>query len=164
MFNIQAHVIIHGTRKPFEQSVFNQTDDIAKTTGIQLYNTLFNNVDTRENPDPYGIDLLIHNKETNEIIGAAEVEIKLVWEGKFKYKSLHFPERKSKFIAGSTYFTVFDKHLTQCFIVTGETLAKSRLKEVKNYKIKEGEYFFDVPIENCFYYNLNNMFNTNTVQ
>lgn len=147
-----------GVRKKFEQSVHDQTDLPARLAGIELFDALFSEIKTEENPDIYGIDLLLKDtKNPNIVLGAAEVEVKLVWTGKFRFNTLHFPERKEKFITGSTYFVIFNKALTECFVVEGQKILNSPKVEVSNYKIKNGEYFFDVPISECFHYKLSDL-------
>ena len=142
-------------RKPFEQNVFNLTDAPAREAGKFLLDNLFPNISTIDNPDKYGIDLLLTSKDDPKVLmGAAEVEVKLVWKGSFNYQTLHFPERKKKFIKGSTYFIIFNKDLTECFLVPGFDVLASPLVEVSNYKIKSGEKFFDVPITKCLHYKL----------
>lgn len=138
-------------RKPFEPEVFKATDLPAREAGIKLFNNIFPGITAVNNSDKYGVDLLLLN-EKNEVVGAAEVEVKLVWGSEFRFTTLHFPERKRKFICGSTYFVVFNKSLTDCFVVEGHELQKSNIIEVKNYKVPAGEYFFDVPISKCYYY------------
>lgn len=98
-----------------------------------------------DNPDTYGVDLICECSHGRKF--AVEVEVKKGWRGEFSFDTLHIPFRKEKFINGSTLFLVFSSNLYSVAIVTSDTLRKSPVVSVNNYKVEGKEKFFDVPVE-----------------
>lgn len=144
-----------GVRKTFDPGLHLKNDDIAKQNGINLMNAIFR-VNAIENPDTYGVDLLLMS-DSGQNLGAAEVEVKYSWKDHFFFKTLHIPERKEKFAKQGVYFIVFNQFLNKALLVEGQTLLNSPKKPVKNKFVKDGEFFFDVPIEECFYYDISSI-------
>jgi len=128
--------------KPFEKTLFNQYDAIAKET-ITKY--LSKKYDVTENPDPYGPDLYVKNT------CFAETEIKEIWTGfDFPFATVNIPARKEKYLkAGRVLFFVLSKNLKRAIVFEGKDLKKEYLKEVPNKFISQGELFFQIPVTLC---------------
>jgi len=63
--------------KAFEQNLHDQYDSEGKYTVIQFFKE--RNIEARENPDKYGVDIILYRND--KIIGFAEVEVRLMWKG-----------------------------------------------------------------------------------
>jgi hypothetical protein len=132
-------------RKPFEQSEYDQCNDLAiqkvseylKRTGHSVYSK-----------EDYKIDLTVIDKDEN--VSYHEVEIKKVWTGKFKYKTLQVPERKGRYAKKGHFIWVLNKDTTQAYVFFALLLTDDILEEVPNKKTGNiGERFYQVPIEMC---------------
>lgn len=128
--------------KAFNEKDFTDFDQLARNKARRYLEDSGYSVE--DNLDRFGVDLVCkcdHGKKF-----AVEVEVKKGWTGDFRFATLHIPFRKSKFINGSTLFFVFSSNLYSVAIVTSNTLKDSPIVDVPNYKIPEGEKFFDVPV------------------
>ena len=132
--------------KPFNQALHDLCDPPARQAVIK-YGKMKWNVDFRENPDIYGIDLLGYIR--NILCCYIEIETR-DWRNeslKCPYPSIHIPARKEKFFQKkhTLYFVVTRDFKSAYWIPTSEIIACEK-KEVSNNSVKQGEYFYDVPI------------------
>lgn len=126
-------------RKPFDENLFKSNDFKARDAAKDFL--LFSGKVAKDNPDKYGPDLVLNDGSF------IEVEIKHTWKNKFNFDSLQIPFRKEKFAKMNCTFMVFNFDCSEVFVVSGEDVLKSPVKEVKNKFIKGGEMFFQVPLE-----------------
>ena len=132
--------------KPFSQELYD-ADDKAKHLIIQFLES--NQWDAWVNPDQYGIDLLA--LDPNGIEYQVEVEVKHNWIGdKFPYQTLHFAERKRKFIDSDrmTLFITINHDKTHALVAFEEALSAAAVI-VKNTSYTEQEKFLEISVSSC---------------
>jgi hypothetical protein len=132
--------------KPFEQSLHDQHDSDGKRIVIDFFKN--RNIEARENPDKYGVDIILYRNE--KPIGYAEVEVRLMWHGaKFPYSIVNVPFRKKKLLDNElpTYFFAVNKDLTHVLCCDSEVILNSPVEENPNRFVKRHEYFYKIPLE-----------------
>ena len=125
--------------KKFDPSLYTKNDS-AKLVAIQYFSTIGKQASI--NPDTYGIDLIVDDDFY------CEVEVKHNWVGhEFPFDTLQIPLRKMKFTAldKRSWFMVMNSDRTRAIVIKHEDLLDSRITEVKNKYMNEGEKFFQVP-------------------
>lgn len=101
--------------------------------------------DVRDNPDPYGIDLLCTAGERE--IGV-EVEVKVYWQDRFPFKTLHIPQRKAKFAKDNTVFAILSGDLTRAALVSGYDVKNASIvKKMTSQTGDKEDYFFEVTLD-----------------
>jgi len=138
--------------KPFEQDLHDKFDPSGKTAVI---NFLVNKgIEAVENPDKYGIDILV--LRDGEIIGSAEVEVRN-YNHQDKsicpYNTIHVPVRKEKFRSSSSLFFSVTPDLEHAYVIVSSEIDGDK-KEVPNCKVANGEYFYDIPKDKFKYIRL----------
>jgi hypothetical protein len=119
---------------------------IQKTSGGKIV--------VEDNPDQYGVDLVM--KKRGEIIGYAEVEVRVSWKGKvFPFPDLNVPSRKAKLLKNKapTYFFSINNDHTAMFFCEGGVILDSPKKMSPNRFLSE-ELFFKVPLSKLRYVDL----------
>ena len=137
-------------RKPFEQELHDQYDEIAKIA-IKKYIEQTCGLRVEPNDDQYGVDLLLLRND--KLIGYAEVEVRQ-WSPNCPYATIHVPERKTKFFGDRVLFFALTKDLGSAYWIETNDIKEYPLKEVSNYKVASGEYFYDVPTNKFGYVSL----------
>jgi len=128
-------------RKPFSKSNHNANDGAGKKVVIDFLRS--RGIDAMENPDDYGIDLMV---------AKYEVERRTIYTDKWPYKTVHVPERKEKFFKYNIYYVVVMHHETKTktfdtlLFCETDVIKKYPLVEVPNKSVSKGEYFYDVPL------------------
>lgn len=134
-----------GTYKKFDNSLFNENDNICRDKILLHLSNL--GIKATTNPDVYGPDLI-------SCYGYIEVERKHIWDkDKFPFDSIQIPERKGKWSDKKIEFWVLNKDLTKACIIDGKLLTQDRLVKVDN-KFKTGEYFYSIEISLCKFVDL----------
>jgi hypothetical protein len=126
--------------KPFDKSLHDKFDALAKRKAIQWFAR--HGVHAIENPDQYGVDLIVPK------FGYCEVEMKAGWKnGQFPFPSLHLPYRKLKFakLDRPTMFIVWNAGLDQLLWVEGWAMSHLAPVEIDTRLMKK-EKFFDLPL------------------
>jgi len=132
--------------KPFSQELYDN-DDKAKHLVIDFLES--NGWDAWVNPDTYGIDLLA--LDPNGIEYQIEVEVKHNWSGRtFPYHTLHFADRKRKFIDSDrmTMFFTVNHENTHALVAFDEALSVAPTI-VKDTIYTQGEKFIEVSVNDC---------------
>ena len=132
--------------KAFEQKLHDQYDSEGKYTVIQFFKE--RNIEARENPDKYGVDIILYRND--KTIGFAEVEVRLMWKGpKFPYSTVNVPFRKKKLLDNElpTYFFAVNKDLSHVLCCDSEIILKCPVEENPNRFVKSDEYFYKIPVE-----------------
>lgn len=136
-------------RAVFNKSEYNKYDklgrDYAKAIALKYGFRL------EDNPDQYGIDLLVYSLKSNQLIGYADVEVRPdLWDGdKTRFRTIHAIKKKvenySKLPLPAWYFSISGdgRHLLSCKF---EDMLKEKLVEVSNKRERVGESFYDVPV------------------
>ena len=136
--------------KAFEQYQWKLFDAPAKEVATKFWIDL--GYECIENPDDYGIDLLVKGKGKEF---GCEVEVKLGWHGPtFNFSTLHICTRKKKFMSPPSMFMVMNNSLTHRAVVSSKLILQSPIIEVKNMTVPTGERFFDVPVDDINVINL----------
>ena len=136
--------------KAFEQYQWELFDAPAKEVATKFWMDL--GYECIENPDDYGIDLLVKGKGKEF---GCEVEVKLGWHGPtFNFPNPHICCRKKKFMSPPSMFMVMNNSLTHGAIVSSKLILQSPIIEVKNMTVPTGERFFDVPVDDINVINL----------
>ena len=136
--------------KYFDRDQFAHHDAHAKEVARQFWINL--RYDCIENPDEYGVDLLVEGKGRKF---GCEVEVKTGWHGpEFNYTTLRIPFRKKKFTEDHVTFFVLNQGRTHAAIVNGKDLLKSPLVKVKNTMVPLGDYFFEIALSDVQFINL----------
>ena len=105
-----------------------------------------------ENPDQYGVDLLVEGKGRKF---GCEVETKAGWHGpKFEFPNLRIPFRKRKFTDDRVTFFVLNSGRTHAAVVSRQKLLKSPVVQVKNKMVPMGDYFYEIDLEDVEFINL----------
>jgi arginine/ornithine N-succinyltransferase beta subunit len=140
-----------GVRKAFSKDLHARHDVKAREQAKAFWRSKGFHV--ADNPNTKGVDLILMDSETEEIVGYVEVEVKNNWNNKaFQYETLQLPERKGKYIdqyGSKITYMVYSKDLTQAFLISSLILKRSPLVEVSNRFVRKGEYFYQVPVQKC---------------
>ena len=102
-------------------------------------------LDGIENPNDYGIDIMVSRYE---------VERREIWTNNFPFKTVHIPARKAKFLKYNIVYAIVNKDFNKIMLCRSEVIRQCNKIEVPNKSVPAGEYFYDVPIEQWYVYNL----------
>lgn len=138
-------------QKQFDKDLYDCWDSKGKNkiSNIVKNNTKFKVVDPI---NQFDVDLLVYDEGDYKF--NIEVEIKLVWGTKeFPYNTVQFPARKEKFCHKEkpTLFVMFNKDTSSYLCVTSKDLLDSPTHIVRNKYVRDGEYFFQVPVEKVIF-------------
>ena len=152
-------------RKKFDRTLYEIADKAAKKAMVSwLENKDHTNIDTNETTyfdivSTVGPDLPWRH--------LYEVEVKYSWKGNEwpdSWKELRIPHRKQRLLdkwKKECYndlltFVVFNHDCTMAWHVDGNTLLECEVKEASNYKIRKGEKFFHIPVEDAYLVDMTN--------
>ena len=155
-------------RKKFDRTLYEIADKAAKKAMVSwLKEHDHTNIDTNETTyfdivSTVGPDLPRH---------LYEVEVKYSWKGNEwpdSWKELRIPHRKQRLLdkwKEECYndlltFVVFNHDCTMAWHVDGNTLLDCEVKEASNYKIRKGEKFFHIPVEDAYLMDMTNESNS----
>jgi hypothetical protein len=131
--------------KPFEKNLYDKYDNQAKQSLISVLEQNGHDiVNVKEN---FYADV-VSTKDGKEFY--SEAEIKAAWKGTWPetWEDLRIPGRKSRLLNkyDEVTFFVFRDDCKQCFVVNSEQLSEDRLKKAFGPKIRQGEMFFHIPV------------------
>ena len=129
--------------KQFNKESHAANDKPAKDLVIRFLQS--KGIDATENPDKYGIDI---------IAPRYEVERREIWIDNFPFKTVHIPARKKKFLNYSIVYAVVNRDFNKIMFCASEIIKQSNLIEVPNKSVPKDEYFYDVPLEEWYVYNI----------
>ena len=136
--------------KYFDRDQFARHDAHAKEVARQFWINL--GYDCIENPDEYGVDLLVEGKGTKF---GCEVEVKTGWHGpEFNYPTLHIPFRKKKFTKEKVTFFVLNNARSHAAVVSRNDVVTSPVVTVPNKFVPLGDYFFEITLSDVQFINL----------
>ena len=138
--------------KPFEQDVHDVTDPAGREIVKHWLKAM--NFGVIDNPDQYGIDLIIVNPNTGEEIAYAEVEVRVAWKDK-KFpvdrwgQYIHMPTRKEKFIGldKPMMFCSINRNLTGMLWCRDEFIFNSRIGRNMRQKKNPHEKYYKLDVE-----------------
>ena len=134
--------------KQFDQSLHDQYDSPGRQVVKNFISSKLNLI-AKDNPNIYGVDLLIYNQKS-KLVGYAEVEVRNNWSSDtFPYDTLNVPYRKKKLLENDkpTFFFSVNKPQTRMFCCSADTILKSNIEENRNKYVKSDEYFYKIPID-----------------
>lgn len=139
---------MNEARKKFSPHLHARHDGTAKNVAMQWLESQ-GHESVVENPDPYGVDVLY------ELDGSSmqlECEVKLSWKGpKFPYATIQVMGRKQKYFNEGADLFMLNATGDAAFFIANEAILTSPPKIVPNKYVSEGEWFYDVPVENALY-------------
>ena len=136
--------------KYFDRDQFARHDAHAKEVARQFWINL--GYDCIENPDEYGVDLLVEGKGRKF---GCEVEVKTGWHGpEFNYPTLHIPFRKKKFTKEKVTFFVLNNARSHAAVVSRNDVVTSPAVTVPNKFVPAGDLFYDVNVQDAKIINL----------
>lgn len=139
------HNILH---KPFDNGLFDEFDSPARQAAQALLRE--RNIDCMENPDPYGVDLIMPSKNRG-----LEVEVKTHWKNgqkRFPFDTVNVLHRKKALLSGPNTLLILSNDLKGGLLARGEKLVTYMTGEPKSLLVKiNGEQFYDfvyeIPLE-----------------
>ena len=159
---------MQGAYKKFNQELFDETDAMVRAA-VTRHVELVSGLMCQDNDDKYGPDLVIYKSGAPTYY--LEVEQKRVWRspdpkelGKgrsnFPWASVQLPERKAKFCRMELplEFWILREDLAAAVVIPDWLVLQSPLVEVPNKYIQSGERFFQIPIDQCIYVELQGLY------
>lgn len=132
--------------KRFDKELFDKYDqmgrDIVKSF-VGQWGML-----AEDNPDRYGVDLLLYAE--GKLVACAEVEVRNSWKTvEFPYEDLNVPHRKKKLLENEvdTFFFSINSEGTALFFCKAEDVLSSEVKESRNKYVYKGEHFYKVSLD-----------------
>ena len=141
--------------KKFNQALHDQYDPPARKAVTDWVKMKWG-LECRENPNVYGVDLLVYR--AGKLVGCIEVEVR-GWDY-CHYPTIHIAHRKDKLFQQDqpVLFFALTQQLSNAYWMKAELVKCCPLIEVKNTEVSAGELFFDVPIKHFKYVDLTQLF------
>ena len=141
--------------KKFNQALHDQYDPPARKAVTDWVKMKWG-LECRENPNVYGVDLLVYRAD--KLVGCIEVEVR-GWDY-CHYPTIHIAHRKEKLFQQDqpVLFFALTQQLSNAYWMKAELVKDCPLIEVKNTEVSAGELFFDVPIKHFKYVDLTQLF------
>jgi len=141
--------------KKFNQALHDQYDPPARKAVTDWVKMKWG-LECRENPNVYGVDLLVYRAD--KLVGCIEVEVR-GWDY-CHYPTIHIAHRKDKLFQQDqpVLFFALTQNLENAYWMKAELVKGCPLIEVKNTEVSAGELFFDVPIKHFKYVDLTQLF------
>ena len=127
-------------RKPFSPGNHASNDAVGKNAVLKYLHSI--NIPAEENPDKYGIDLIVKGYDWTY-----EVEHRSIWKDNWPHSTVHVPERKAKFMKDKMIYAVVNKDCTKIMFCPSEVIRQYKPVEVPNKSVAQGEHFYDVPLQ-----------------
>ena len=143
-------MIMKNRTKAFSRSLYNQHDHAGKQFVAKVLRKKHGEDLEIMGDAGFGVDLKLY--KNGEKIGTAEVEVRNNWRDNdpFPFDTVNIPYRKKKFFTdGSCVYFSVNKNLTRCLIITEKIILESPIKENHNNYVANGDIFFNVAVENC---------------
>jgi len=145
----QLKPIVGSVNIPFSRERYERSDNKAKQWVVDYLSTQGHTIlDTDED---FSVDIKSKMDYTNFF---SEAEIKYGWKGDWNpnWKEIRIPYRKHKLInavgdKGVLHFYIIRPDMTAAWRISGDTVAKSEVKEAQGGRILKGEQFFHVPYQ-----------------
>jgi hypothetical protein len=143
------------TTKQFNQVLHDLYDPPARDAVTKWVKIKWG-LECRENPNVYGVDLLVYRAD--KLVGYIEVEVRS-WDY-CHYPTIHVGLRKEKLFQQDlpVLFFALTHDLTHAYWARTQAIEGSSLIEVKNTEVPAGELFFDVPVKHFKYVDLTQLF------
>ena len=114
-------------RKPFSKQAYARNDASGKKAVLRFLKS--QGLDAWENPDIYGIDLIVNGtSHVGKVFDnmPIEVERRAIWRGDtFPYETVHIPERKTKFLTkGPMLYAVVNKFYNKVIFCSNSIISQ----------------------------------------
>ena len=141
--------------KQFNQTLHDQYDPPARDAVTKWVKMKWG-LECRENPNVYGVDLLVYRAD--KLVGYIEVEVRS-WDC-CHYPTIHVGLRKEKLFQQDrpVLFFALTQDLIHAYWAKTQVIEGSPLIEVKNIEVPSGELFFNVPVKHFKYVDLTDPF------
>lgn len=131
-------------RKPFEQHLYDKHDNPAKKKLIELLEKHGHNI--QRVSENYYADVV---SEKDGAVIYSEAEVKTAWTDQWpsSWTEIRIPERKQRLLDKynkNVNFYVFNKDLSQCWLIRGSQMTSDKIKSAFGKKILKGEKFFHI--------------------
>jgi hypothetical protein len=139
-----------GVHKQFDEALHAANDPRARKAFLER--VLQEEFTAYENPNQYGIDIVIGSQPTRKYV---ELEVKKQWlYHDYPYPgNIHILARKER-MAEDRWFCVMSDNLKRCAFIHSFALKYSKLAENPNSTVSEGEYAYFVPMEFVVFFDL----------
>ena len=125
-----------SVRKKFDRGLYNTYDGAKEFIAARLGGSI--------NPNRYGPDVIVEDR-------FVEVEVKTAWpggdDGVFPYSDIRITDRKAKWVEMNINFIILSKDMRWACIIQPKSLRPEYRKVVSNRFVRNGEYFFVIPVE-----------------
>ena len=144
-----------GITKKFNQELHNRFDPPAREAVTKWIKMKWG-LECRENPNVYGVDLIVYRSD--HPVGYIEVEVRS-WLF-CHYSTLHIGKRKEKLFQQDlpVLFFALTQDLSHAYWCRADIAKKFPLIEVKNFEVPNGEMFYDIPTKEFKYVDLTALF------
>ena len=141
--------------KRFDQALHDKYDPPARKAVSEWIQMKWG-LECRENPNVYGVDLIVYRSD--HPVGYIEVEVRS-WLF-CHYSTLHIGKRKQKLFQQDlpVLFFALTQDLSHAYWCKAEIAKHHPLIEVKNFEVPNGEMFYDIPKSEFKYVNLTDPF------
>ena len=146
------HEEVEGKRKAFSPDLHNTYDWDGKLAVARYFGLKHEgSIEVWDPFGEYGIDLKILMPDGQELFIEVEVRPDCWSESIWKYPTVHFLERKAKYLKHEPmYLFALDDTFSHAMVVPGTVVREHKKIAVPN-KYSEGELFYDIPIGECSY-------------
>lgn len=134
--------------KKFSSRLYKRYNPWAVTTVLNRVN--ISNHYLMENPDVYGIDVLVVNEKMDLPVGGLELEVKTSWTSKYPFSTVHFLGRKKKYGGKHNFYIILSKNSRSALMISFDDLLKYNT-EPKDNKYVKGEEIYTIPKYKCIW-------------
>ena len=132
-----------GHHARFDEASFARSDAAARDATTKLLNGY--GYEVHPHPNKYAQDLVATKGDKTFLV---ECEHKSLWRNiNFPFNSVQLPERKKKFFKERTLFCMWNKDFTSAMLFWSDKISHLEPVEVPNRRIRNGEYFFQIPMD-----------------
>jgi hypothetical protein len=139
--------------KKFDQALHDKYDPPARKAVSEWLN-MKRGVVCKDNPDQYGIDLVVYRDDKK--VGYAEVEVRQ-WSEFCPFDTIHVPYRKKHMLeTPNMLFFALTQDMQYAYYIRGDKVLDFPLWEMKDST--KHEFYYDVPIRLFSYVDLTEPF------
>ena len=132
--------------KPFEKSNYDKYSNLEEMVMSKI---IIEHCSIEKNPNQYGIDLLIKNKD--KTVGGIEVESHgKYWTDIFPFDTVHFLGRKTKFKDMDNYYLMTSAGFKNCVMINFNQL-KDEYKTIQDNESCNNEPIYAIPKDQCIF-------------
>ena len=146
----------HHNNKVFDKDLHDKYDPKGRKVAKRFF--AGRGYIAKDNPDEYGIDLLLY--KDGKIVGYADVEVKTYWNTvEYTWPDMCIPERKREFFEIKDlprYFVMVNNAETALLYVLGQKILKKEIFR-KDTRYKKNEPFFKFDIDEVTHVDLSNI-------